>query len=95
VITVGMLGAFLARFRPAGMALAMFAAAGTMVLVSVIALIAGMVPEFNSAFEILSITAFYVGLFVGSGVLFQEAARGKSGQQTHGIAPPQSPEHSS
>jgi hypothetical protein len=32
-----------------------------------------MVPAFNSAFEILGITAFFAALFVGSGLLFRKA----------------------
>ncbi len=76
VLAVGFIGALLARFRPLGMALAMFATALALVSVSVIALVAGIVPAFNSAFEILGITGFYVTLFVGSALLFRKAARG-------------------
>ncbi len=68
VVAVGVVGALVARFRPQGMSLAMWATAFAMTLVGVIALMAGTVPEFNSAFEILGITAFFVVLFVGSGV---------------------------
>jgi len=76
VLAIGIIGAFVALFRPAGMARAMFATAAAQTLVGVIALIAGMVPEHNSAFEILGITGFFVTLFVGSALLFREAARG-------------------
>ena len=76
VLAVGVVGAFIARFRPAGMTQAMSATAIAMAAVSVIALLAGMVGPNNSAFEILGITAFYVALFAGSAVLFREAARG-------------------
>lgn len=76
VLAVGFIGALLARFRPQGMALAMFATALALVSVSVIALVAGIVPAYNSAFEILGITGFYITLFVGSALLFREAARG-------------------
>ena len=76
VPTVGVIGALLARFQPRGMARAMFATALVQALVAMIALIAGIVPAYNSAFEILGITGFFVVLFVGSALLFREAARG-------------------
>ncbi len=76
VPTVGIIGAVIARFQPRGMALAMSATALALALVAVTALVSGMVPVFNPAFEILGITAFYVALFVGSALLFREAARG-------------------
>ncbi len=75
VPAVGIIGAIIARFQPRGMARAMFAMALAQALVAVIALIAGIVPAYNSAFEILGITGFYVALFVGSALLFRYAAR--------------------
>lgn len=77
VPTVGIIGAIIARFRSRGMVRAMFATAIAQALVAVIALIAGIVPAFNSPFEILGITGFFVALFVGSALLFREAARGR------------------
>lgn len=76
VVAVGIIGALLARFRPNGMALSMLAMALAQALVGVIALIAGIVPAFNSAFEVLGITAIFVVLFGGSALLFRQAARG-------------------
>lgn len=73
-LTVGIVGAFIARFRPRGMALAMFATALALASAGVIALAAGMVAAHNSVFEILGITAFFVVLFVGSALLFRQAA---------------------
>ena len=75
VPAVGIVGAIIARFQPRGMARAMFATALTQALVAVIALIAGIVPAYNSAFEVLGITGFYVALFVGSAFLFRQAAQ--------------------
>jgi hypothetical protein len=75
VPTVGIMGAIIARFQPRGMARAMFAMALTQALVAVLALIAGIVPAYNSAFEVLGITGFYVALFVGSALLFRHAGR--------------------
>lgn len=76
VVAVGFIGALIARFRPSGMALAMLATALAHAAVGVIALIAGIVPEHNSAFEILGLSAFFAMLFGASAWLFREAARG-------------------
>ena len=78
VPAVGIIGAIIARFQPRGMARAMFATALAQALVAVIALISGIVPAYNSAFEVLGITGFYVALFVGSALLFRHAARGRT-----------------
>lgn len=78
VAAIGIVGALVARFRPAGMAIAMVATAVCVALVGVIALIAGIVPDYNSVFEILGLTGFFVVLFAGSALLFREAARGGS-----------------
>jgi hypothetical protein len=78
VPTVGIIGAIIARFQPRGMARAMFATALAQALVAVTALIAGIVPAYNSAFEILALNGFFVALFVGSALLFQHAAREQS-----------------
>ena len=75
VLAVGIIGAIVARFHPHGMALAMFATALAQASVAVIALIAGMVPAYNSAIEILGINGFFVALWVGSAWLFRNAAR--------------------
>lgn len=75
VLAIGIVGAFVARLRPDGMARAMLATALATASVGVIALIAGIVPAYNSAFEILGLTGFFVALFVGSALLFRQAAR--------------------
>lgn len=77
VPAVGIVGALVARFRPLGMARAMFATALVQASVAVVALISGVVPAYNSAFEVLGITGFFVVLFVGSALLFQAAAPGE------------------
>lgn len=82
VAAVGVIGALVAQFRPRGMSLAMAAAALTMVLVSILALVTGSVPAFNSAFEILGITLFFVVLFSGSALLFREAAQISTGDHS-------------
>ena len=75
VLAVGSVGAFVARFRPHGMARALFAAAFTQALIAVIALIAGLGAPVNGPREIVGLNAFFVVLFVGSALLFQKAAR--------------------
>jgi hypothetical protein len=75
-IAIGIVGAFMARFRPGGMVLAMLASALATASAGVIAVAAGMVPAYNSAFEILGLSGFFAVLWVGSALLFREAARG-------------------
>lgn len=77
VYGVGIIGAIIARFQPLGMARALFATAIAQASVAVIALIGGMVPAYNSAYEILGINGVFVALFVGSALLFRQAARKK------------------
>lgn len=72
---VGFVGAVLARFRPEGMAQALFGTAAAQALITVIALVGGMVPAHNTTVEILGINGGFVALFVGSAWLFQNAAR--------------------
>lgn len=74
VPAVAIIGAAIARFRPHGMSMAMLATALVQASIAVIALVAGIVPAFNSAFEILGINGFFVVLFAGSALLFREAA---------------------
>lgn len=75
VLGVGFVGALLARFRPRGMARAMFAVAAAQASTAPVALLAGMVPAYNSAFEILGINGMFAALFLGSALLFRRAAR--------------------
>jgi hypothetical protein len=75
VIAVAIVGALIARFRPHGMARALFATALAQALVAVIALALGMHHSAESSVsEILGINAFFVALFVVSGFLFQRAS---------------------
>lgn len=75
-------GGMVARFRPGGMSWTMFAAAGSMGLIAVGALLGGYVPEFNPPVEILGIAGFFVMLFTGSGLLFREAGRDAAQDRT-------------
>lgn len=68
VLAVGIAGAFIARFRPQGMARAMVATAVAQVLVAVIALVAGL--GFTGP-----VTVFFAALWLASAWLFRKAAR--------------------
>lgn len=75
VLAVGLVGSLVARFRPRGMARALVATAVAHATFAAIALLAGMVPAYNPAFEILGITGMFVALWLGSAWLFRRAAR--------------------
>jgi hypothetical protein len=73
VPVVLIIGTAIARLRPGGMALALLATATTQVLVTAVALFAG-VPEDASVLDILGINAMYAALFCLSAWLFRRAA---------------------
>jgi hypothetical protein len=76
VLAVAIIGAFIARFRPHGMARALAATALAQALVGVIALAAGFgstAPSFPEA--IVCLTGFFAGLWLISAWLFRKAAR--------------------
>ncbi len=77
VLAVGLIGAFVARFRPRGMARALFATAVAQMLVAAIALGAGLGSPWSEPLEILGLNGFFVALFVGSAWLFRCAAHGR------------------
>jgi hypothetical protein len=73
-LAVGLVGAVIARFRAQGMARAMLATAGALLLVGVIALVAG----FGEAgplrwAEVLGLSGYFAALFAGSAWLFNKA----------------------
>ena len=70
VLAVGMIGALIARFRPHGMARALFATALAQAFVAVIALIA---EKDLAVFQHLMMNGFFVALWVGSALLFRRA----------------------
>ncbi len=76
VLAVGVIGAIIARFQPRGMARALFATALAQASVAVVALIAGLGSPGSGPLEIVALNGFFVALFVGSALLFREAARG-------------------
>lgn len=74
VLTIGIIGALIARFRPLGMARALFATALAQTLVAVIALIAGLGYPWSGPLEITLLNGFFVALFIESAWLFRRAA---------------------
>ncbi len=74
VLAIGVIGAVIARFRPHGMARAMFATAIAQASVAVIALVAGLGSSASGPLEIVALNGFFIALFVGSTLLFREAA---------------------
>lgn len=75
VLAIGVAGALIARFRPRGMALAMFATALAQVSVAVGALVAGLGLPWSPPAEIVALNGFFVALWAGSALLFRRAAR--------------------
>ena len=76
VLAVGLVGTFMARLRPHGMAWAMLATALAQAAVAAIALITGEhLSPVTSVAEILGSNALFVALWIGSAWLFRRAAR--------------------
>lgn len=72
VIAVGIIGAFIARFKPEGMTYTMFAMAVAQALVAAIALIGGFYQSPPSTvFHIIAVNGFFITLFVVSALLFR------------------------
>jgi len=77
VLAVGIIGALIARFRPRGMARALFVTALAQTAVAVIALIAGLGYPWSGPLELSLLNGFFVALFVGSAWLFRRATHGR------------------
>lgn len=79
VLIVGLIGAFRARFAPQGMARAAFAMAIAQLLVPVIVLLMpnlrGALLEPPGLMGVIGLNAFFAALFVGSALLFRQAAQ--------------------
>jgi hypothetical protein len=85
VLAVGILGAFLVRFQPDGMARALEATALAQALVGVIALIAGLGSTgANWPAALVFLTGFFAALWLMSAWLFRKVARE---QTSAGAAP--------
>ncbi len=75
VILVGLVGAGISRFKARGMSITMFAMAGSMVLIAIIAFMLGAHNyPYSSVLEILGVTGFFSVPFVLSALLFHNVA---------------------
>lgn len=74
VVAVGIIGACVARFRPEGMARALYTMALLQMVVGAIALIAELGEPFSGPFEVSVLNAFFVAMFVVTGWLFRRSA---------------------
>ena len=87
VLTVGLIGSLIARFQARGMARTLFAMALALMLVALIALLAGLGFPENSPLQILAPHGFFVALFGVSALLFRKAAR-EGPDPRHMLQPP-------
>lgn len=76
VVAIGFLGAVISKLQPKGMAFVLFSMAFAHVLITAVALIArlDLAPE-SSVVEILGVNGFFAVLWVGSALLFWNAAQ--------------------
>lgn len=76
VIAVGIIGAFITRFRSQGMVYTMFAMAIAQALIAAIALVGGFyqTPP-STVFHIIGVNGFFVMLFVIAALLFRHVAQ--------------------
>lgn len=75
VLAVGVIGALVARFRPAGVARALFATALAQGLVAAVALAAKLGQPWSGPLAILLFNGFFVAMFVAAALLFLKAER--------------------
>ncbi len=74
VLTVGIAGALVARFRARGMSRALLATALAQAAVGAIALVGGLGRPWSGPLELTLLNGFFVALFLGSAWLFRRAA---------------------
>ena len=77
VLGVGIVGALIARFRPGGMARALFATALAQTSIGAFAVIAGLGYPWSGPLELAILNGFFVALFLGSAWLFRRVALGR------------------
>ncbi len=78
VLAVGVVGALVSRLRPAGMALAMAAAALAQTSVAVGALVAGAGGAASGPFGIVAVNGGFVALWIVAAALFRRAVHRRS-----------------
>ncbi len=78
VLAVAFFGALVARFRPPGMARAMYATALAQAIVAVVAIVADLGPDAPKwPYDIVVLTGFFAALWALSGWLFRRAGRSR------------------
>jgi hypothetical protein len=75
VPVIGFIGAIIARFRPQGMARALFPMALAQAGFAVIALVFRLGAPWSPPMELVLLNGFFVALFMASGFLFRRAVR--------------------
>lgn len=78
VLTVGIVGSLLARFRPKGTSIALLATALAQASVAAYALSTGASGPESGTIEIIALNGFFVVLFLGAAAMFRKAARDRS-----------------
>ena len=90
VLAVGMIGAFIARLQPQGMARALFAMAIAQMLVPVIVLaipnLRGALMEPPGPLGVFALNAFFATLWIGSAWLFWKAAQERELRERSAVA---------
>lgn len=88
VIAIGLIGAFLARFKAQGMALTLFGMAIACVVITVVALSMGMqdLPH-SSVTEIIGVNSLFILLFTLSGILYHHVAQDEKKETDLDITP--------
>ncbi|MCB0035852.1 MAG: hypothetical protein KDE51_17595 [Anaerolineales bacterium] len=77
VLAVGLIGAFIARFQAAGMTAVLIATAAAQLLVTLIALLAGLGQPYSPPLELLGLNGGFTALWLGAAWLFRKAASQK------------------
>ncbi|MDZ7756329.1 hypothetical protein [Rhodohalobacter sp.] len=81
VIAVGVIGAFVSRFRSIGLGYTMFVMAATQSIIAITALITGMADlPHSSVYEIVAVNGFFITLFLVAAMLFQYSRQDFSGK---------------
>lgn len=74
ILIVLLIGALSARFRAAGMSATLIAAAAAQLLITTIALVAGLGQPYSPPLELLGLNGGFIALWLGAAWLFRKAA---------------------
>lgn len=73
VFAIAVVGTIGSRLRPRGMAWTLAAMSAATAAIGVMAVVAGMIPEYNTAAEIIALNAGFAALFAGAAWLFRRS----------------------